>query len=269
LSRGRWKLLRIWNRNQVFAVADTFRPRFTSTAATQRGYIPQHSLPACTRAVFLPSTRRIERLAWADPVRSLLAESDDAKGAATVVIVAGGEEELIVVAVRTSRAALAELNGPDIVDLNGLAARVTKWSEESAGLGIKSVDAPPGSVIRDEKRIAHRPKVSRCQSDAPRRMERTVHGKVRLQNACGREGVHKSSLRFVEGSIGDPNRFRAIRSGDRLNAIGSELLRDAGVDKSVRTEIGYFEIGVEYVDPTVLAVIGGVQKFLSIVRGDG
>jgi hypothetical protein len=54
----------------------------------------------------------------------LLAESDDAESAVTVVVVAGSEKELIGVAVRA--AALAELNAPDIVDLDGLPARVAE-----------------------------------------------------------------------------------------------------------------------------------------------
>ena len=198
-----------------------------------------------------------------------MADSDDAEGAATVVVVSGGKEELIGVAVRASHAALAELNGPNIVDLDGLPARVAERAEESAGLGIKGIDAPAGRVICDEKCIAHRPKVGRRQRDAPRRMERTAEGKVRQQNARGGEGVHKTTLRFVEGSISDPNRFRAIRSSHRLNAIGSEFLGNVGVDKSIRTKIGKLESGVEYVDPAVLSVIGGVQKCLPIVGGNG
>jgi hypothetical protein len=107
----------------------------------------------------------------------LLAESDDAETAVTVVVVAGSEEELIGVAVHA--AALAELNGPDIVDLDGLPARVAERAEEGAALGIKGVDAPAGRVIRDEERIAHGPEVGGRQRDAPRRMERAGQREVR------------------------------------------------------------------------------------------
>ena len=175
---------------------------------------------------------------------------------------------MIGVAVRANHAALAELNGPDIVDLYGLPAGVAQRAEESAAFRIKGVDAPVGSVIRDEKRIAHGPKVGRRQGDAPRRMERTVQGKVGHESPCGSERVHKTTLRFVQGSVSDPNRFRAIRRGDRLNAIRREFLRNVRVDKSIRTKIGQLEIGIEYVDPAVLSVVGGVQKFLPVVGGD-
>ena len=110
---------------------------------------------------------------------ALLAESDDAEGTATVVVVAGGEKELIGIAVGASHATLAELEGPDIVDLDGLAVRVAEGPEESAGLGIKGVDLPPRNVIRNQNRIAHRPKVGRRERDAPGRMERTPQGNVR------------------------------------------------------------------------------------------
>ena len=85
----------------------------------------------------------------------------------------------------------------------------------------------------------------------------------------GKRGGDKTALRFVEGSIGDPDRLRAIGSGDRLNAIGSEFLRNVGVDEGIRTKIGELEIGIEHVDPAVLSVIGSVQKSLPIVRGYG
>jgi hypothetical protein len=57
---------------------------------------------------------------------ALLAEGDDAEGPTTVVIVAGGEKELIGVAVGASHAALAELNGPDIVDFDGFPTSVAE-----------------------------------------------------------------------------------------------------------------------------------------------
>lgn len=54
---------------------------------------------------------------------------------------AGSEEELSGVTVRA--AALAELHDPDIVDLDGVPARVAKRAEQGAALGIKGVDASP------------------------------------------------------------------------------------------------------------------------------
>ena len=56
----------------------------------------------------------------------LLAQGDDAKGAAAVIVVAGGEEELVGIAIGAG--ALAELNSPNIVDLDYLPARVAEWA---------------------------------------------------------------------------------------------------------------------------------------------
>src|SRR3984957_3320132 len=89
----------------------------------------------------------------------LLAEGDYAEGTVAVIVVAGGEEELIEVAV--CAAALAELNGPDVVDLDGFAACVAQGSEERAALRVEGVDAATWSVIGDQERIAHWPEVCR------------------------------------------------------------------------------------------------------------
>ena len=192
---------------------------------------------------------------------NLLAGSDDAEGPVTVVVVAGGEEELIRIAVGASHATLAELNGPDIVDFDGFAARVAERPQESARLGVKRVDAPARSVVGNQQRIAQESKIVRGQRDAPRRMERTVDINVRNQSARGREGGDKTTLRFVEGRVRDPNRLGAIRSGDGLNAVGCEFLRNVGVDESVRAKVEGFEIGIENVDPAIRPVIGGVKHF--------
>src|SRR5579864_4442654 len=212
-----------------------------------------------------PDETQSIRVAFA--FRLLVAERDHAESAAAVIIVAGSEEQLVVIAIRA--AALAELNRPNVVDLDCLALGVAERAKVSAGLGIVGVDAPTRRIIRDEKRIAHGPEVGRSKRDAPRRVEIAAHGEVSKQNASGSEGVHKAALRLVQGSVSDPNRFGAIRVGNRLNAVGSELPRNVRVGKSIRTKIREFEAGVEYVDPAVRAAIGGVQEFLSIVGGDG
>src|SRR5439155_13042526 len=198
---------------------------------------------------------------------ALLAERDNAECAVAVVIVASRKEELIRIAVRPSQSALTELDRPDIIDLNRFSACVAQRTKESAGLRIKGVDAPVRSVICDEKRIAHGSKVGRRQCHAPRRVQRTAYRKMSLQNARRRERIDKTALRFVQRGVSNPNGFRAVRIGDGLNAIRREFLRNLGVHKSVLT-IDELEIGIEYVDPAILSVIGGVQKLLSVVGGN-
>jgi len=95
------------------------------------------------------------------------AEGDDAERTAAVVVVAGSKEKLIWVAVHASDASLAELNSPDVVDLDGLASRVAERAEENACIRIKGVDSPLRIVVGDEKRVAHGPKVRRGQRDSP------------------------------------------------------------------------------------------------------
>src|SRR6266849_6101928 len=56
--------------------------------------------------------------------RRLLVESDYAEDAIAVAIRAGGEEELVVCTVGT--AVMAELNAPEAVDFDGLAAGVAE-----------------------------------------------------------------------------------------------------------------------------------------------
>jgi hypothetical protein len=138
----------------------------------------------------------------------LVAERNHAERAVAVVVVAGGEEELIGVAV--CAAALTELNGPNVVNLDGFAACVAEGTEKRAALRIKRVDASAGRIIRDENRVAHRPEIRRGKRDAPWRMERAAEGRVGNQNASGSEGVNKAALGFIEGRIGDPNRLYAV-----------------------------------------------------------
>src|SRR6266481_4636616 len=191
---------------------------------------------------------------------ALPAEGDYAECAVAVIVVAGGEEELIGIAVRARRAALTELNGPDVVDLDGFAGCVAQRAEERAAFRIKGVDASTGSVVGDQERIAHRPKIGRRQRDAPGRMKSSMQRKLRNRLAGRSERGYKTALRFVESRVGDPNRLHALRIGNGLNAVRSEFLRDFGIDESIRTKlfVHQFEIGVEYVDPAVRSVIRGV-----------
>src|SRR4029077_1363295 len=177
------------------------------------------------------------------------------------------KEELIRIAVRAGQSALAELDRPDIIDLNRFSACVAKRTKESTSLCIKGVDAPVRSVVRDEKRIAHGSEVGRRQGHAPRRMQRAAQGKMSLQNARRSERIDKTALRFVQRGVSNPNGFNAICIGDGLNAIRREFLRNLVVHKSVLA-IDELEIGIEYVDPAILSVIGGVQKLLSVVGGN-
>src|SRR6267142_2369065 len=102
---------------------------------------------------------------------ALLAKRDYAKCAVAVIVVACCEEELIGIAVRARRAALAELNGPDVVDLDGFASCVAQRAEERAAFRIKGVDAAARGVVGDQERIAHWSEVGRRQRDAPGRMK--------------------------------------------------------------------------------------------------
>src|SRR5258708_14781625 len=98
---------------------------------------------------------------------ALPAEGDYTECAIAVIVVAGSEEELIGIAVRARRAALAELNAPDVVDLDGFAGCIPQRAEERAAPPIKGVDASARSVVGDQECIAHRPKIGRRQRDAP------------------------------------------------------------------------------------------------------
>src|SRR6266481_7500375 len=189
---------------------------------------------------------------------ALPAEGDYTECAVAVIVVAGSEEELIGIAVRACRAALAELNGPDVVDLDGFAGCIAQRAEERAALRIKGVDAAAGSVVGDQERIAHWSEVGRRQRDAPGRMKSSMQRKLRNQRAGRSERGYKTALRFVESRVGDPNRLHALRIGNGLNAVGGELLRNLGIHKSIRAKVRQFEIGVEYVDSAVRSVIRGV-----------
>src|SRR5260221_10409478 len=152
----------------------------------------------------------------------LFSEGDDAEGSVTIIVVASGEEELVGIAVCAGRAALAELNRPDVVDLDGLPAGVAKRAEECAALRIKRVDTAVRGVVGDQQRAAHRSEIGWGYRNTPRRMQRTAERKVREQRAGGGEGIHETALGFIEGGVSDPDRLRAVGGGDGVNAGRSQ-----------------------------------------------
>src|SRR5690348_10023570 len=78
-----------------------------------------------------PSTRA------AKTVGRLLGESDDAEDAVAVVVRSGGEEELVVSAV--GAAVMTELNAPETIYFDWLAAGVAQRAKESARASIKEI----------------------------------------------------------------------------------------------------------------------------------
>src|ERR1700693_6229816 len=107
---------------------------------------------------------------------ALLVEGDYAEDAVAVVIGASREEELVVCTV--GAAVVAELNAPEAVDFDGLSASIAEWAEESTRARVKGVNAAARNIVGDEKCVAHRTKVGRSSSDAPRRMQGTMGRKV-------------------------------------------------------------------------------------------
>src|SRR5258708_23427243 len=206
---------------------------------------------------------------WDGP--GLFAERDYAESSVAVIVVASGEEKLIGIAVCAGRAALAELNGPDVVDLDSLPAGVAKRAEECAALRIKRVDTAVGSIVGDEQCAAHRPEIGWGYRNTPRRMQRAAERKVREQGACGGEGIHESALGFTEGGVSDADRLSAVGGGDGLNAVGSKLLWNLGINKRIRAElvVDQCERGIEYVDPAVRSVVSSVEQWLATVVGNG
>src|SRR5712664_2224139 len=168
---------------------------------------------------------------------ALLAERDYAEGAVAIIVVSGGEKELIGITIRARNAALAELDGPDVVNLDGFAALVAQRAEKGAAVRIKGVDAPAGSVVGDQERIAHRPEIGRRQRDAPGRMKGSMQRKPGNQLPSRSERGYKSALGLIESRVSDPNRLHAVRIGHGLNSIRSKFLGDFGIDKRVRAEI--------------------------------
>src|SRR5260370_21898155 len=109
-------------------------------------------------------------------------------------------------------------------------------------MGIESVDAASGSVIAHENRVAHRAEIGRSLRHAPRRVQGTLQGKVAEQYTPGCEGVHEAALRFVQGSVGDPNGFSSIRSRDGLNTVRRKVIGDLRVREVIGTPVHEIEI---------------------------
>ena len=156
-----------------------------------------------------------------------VSKRDHAEYAVRIIVRARCKEELVVCAVRA--AILAELQCPNLIDLDSFAIRVAKRTDELTRFRIERVDPASGSVVADQNRVAHRAEISGSQRDAPGRMERAIGREVFHQITLGIKNVHKATLRFVQGGVRHPN--VAI---DGLNSIWRKTSRDSRVAKRLR-----------------------------------
>lgn len=62
---------------------------------------------------------------------------------------------------------MAELYGPNVVDVDWLAARVPQRTEKLIGAGIECIDLTASNIVADQNRIAHRAEISRSLSETP------------------------------------------------------------------------------------------------------
>src|SRR6266851_587899 len=207
-----------------------------------------------------PSTPKLDALTLQHPCaqRRLAAglgfEGDHAKQAVGVVVRTGGKEELIGLA---AIAAVAELDGPELVDDDRLAGGIAQGAEERAGAGIERVDAAVGNVVGDEQRVAERAKIGGSHRQTPGRMQRA--GDAQEHVARGIKFVDEAGGGFV-ATEGHPE-----VAPDILNAVRSKAALDGRIGKRV----DQFEVLVENVDGAVGAVVGGVQEVTRGAAGDG
>src|SRR3974377_1083396 len=101
-------------------------------------------------------------------------------------------------------AVMAELDAPDVIDLNGLPVGVTKRTDE-VPRSIERIHSPVRSVVADQNRVTHGTEIRRGFSDAPWRVQRAVDREVLGQRSISIEDVYKAALSFVEGREGHPN----------------------------------------------------------------
>src|SRR5580658_1216741 len=94
-----------------------------------------------------------------------LIQIDHTKRPCQIVVWTGGEEELVgpAVACRAS----AELNPPELVDGDILAVGVFNRAHELSGFEIKCVDGARVRIVRDQQRVAQRPKVLGRHGEPP------------------------------------------------------------------------------------------------------
>jgi hypothetical protein len=180
-------------------------------------------------------------------VAALVSKRDHAKYAIRIIVWAPGKEELVMCAVRT--AILAELQCPNLIDLDCFAIRVAKRTEELTRFRIERVDPASGSVVADQNRVSHRAEISGSQRDAPGRMERAIGHEVFHQITFGIKNVHKATLRSVQGSERHPN--VAI---DGLNSIWRKTSRDSRVAKRLYQT----KCAIKDVNSAIGAIIGGI-----------
>src|SRR6266852_4295974 len=177
-----------------------------------------------------------------------------AKQAVSVVVRTGGKEQLVGLA---APAAVAELDGPDLVDDDGLAVGIAQCAEESAGNRIEGVDAAVGNVVGNQQSVTKLAEISRGHRQTPRRMQRA--GDAQEHVACGIKLDHETGGRFV-ATEGHPE-----LAPDVLNAVRSKAALNFRIGKRVHQ----LEVLVENIDAAVRAVVSRVKKVTGGVAGDG
>ena len=108
-----------------------------------------------------------------------------AEQAVRLVVEAGGEVHRVGVA---AAAAVADLQRPQPVDLDGLAVGVVQVAQGGAGRGVEGVDAAVAEVAHQQV-AAEGPEARRRQRQAPRRVERAARDQALLPAGQARRAV--------------------------------------------------------------------------------
>ena len=176
-----------------------------------------------------------------------------------------------------ARAAVAEAECPQLVNLDAVAGFVLERAEEGAGRGVEGVDARAAlAEVADEERAAE--DAERCGRDdeAPRRVERAavVDGEQRVFDAVGVEpadeavadALHVFPCNRVNLRVGDVERAADILDVEGVESVPHRC-RDGRVSEAASGG-RQRKATVVHVDISV-GEVGGVETVAAGVGADG
>ena len=161
--------------------------------------------------------------------------SDSSEQTITFVIDTGGEEEVIG---RTRQASVAEGEGPQAINGDGLALVVFQLSEKTTRSRSECADTSIAEISHQQS-VAESAKVGRRQGQTPGRVQGATGGETADEIAIGAKNVDKTdagarhvimTVRILHGK-GDKQLTADVANAKRSESGAGGVGRDAGISK--------------------------------------
>src|ERR1035438_9157146 len=185
-------------------------------------------------------------------VESLFFELNPAKSASKVVSRTGGEEELVLGA--AVGIASAELDAPELIDMDGFAVRVFDRPDKLPTLNVVAVDGAAICIVRDQQSVAERSEVLGRHGKSPWLGQGIAGHELAHKGSVFVINVDKAGRAFVHGRERDVEQAIDVLNTERGIARGKSRVGKRGHE--VKASVKYVHL-----------VIGNVGRVKKISRG--